>query len=198
VFIQYIQGKCQRPADLRRMLDRWQAELEPNAVGYLGGTYGFANDTDTFCAVVRFESREAAEQNSARPEQDQWFNEVQKCFTGPVEFKNADEVTVMLEGGSDTAGFVQVMRGRVLDAERLKDLSRFDDQLRQLRPEIIGGTFAIAEDGSFINTVAFTDEESARRGEQQEMPAEVGQDMDAAMADISYLDLREPWFTSRS
>jgi hypothetical protein len=199
VFIQYIQGKCQRPADLRRLMDEWEAELGPNAVGWLGGTYGFANDTDTFCAVVRFESREAAEQNSARPEQGQWFNEMQKCFVGPVEFKNCDTVMTMLEGGSDTAGFVQIMRGQVLDADKLQGMTRFDDQLRQMRPEIIGGTFAIADDGTYVNTIAFTDEESARRGEQQEMPDDVAADMMAAIGgEVSYLDLREPWFASRS
>jgi len=71
VFIQYIQGKCQRPADLRRLMERWQDELSPTATGWLGGTYGFANNTDTFCAVVRFESREKAMENSSRREQDQ-------------------------------------------------------------------------------------------------------------------------------
>jgi len=198
VFIQYIQGKCQRPADLRRLMERWQDELSPTATGWLGGTYGFANNTDTFCAVVRFESREKAMENSSRREQDQWFNEMQKCFIGPLEFANCDEVALMLDGGSDSAGFVQVMRGRVLDGERLRRLVQHDDQLREMRPEIIGGTFAVADDGTFVNTVAFTDEEAARHGEQQEMPEDVADDMAAAVTDITYLDLHDPWFTSPS
>ena len=196
MFIQVIEGKCNRPNDLRRMLDRWQAELGPNAPGWLGGTYGFIDD-DTFCAVVRFESREAAMENSSRPEQSQWFNELQKCFTGPLEFHDCDDVSMMLEGGSDDAGFVQIIRGRVLDKERLKSMTRFAEQLREMRPDIIGGTLGIAEDGTFFQTMAFTDEESARRGEQQEMPDEVADDMAGAMADISFMDLHEPWFASR-
>ena len=195
MFIQVIQGKCNRPNDLRRMLDRWQAELGPNARGWLGGTYGFA-DQDTFCAVVRFESREAAMENSSRPEQGQWFNELQKCFTGSPEFHDCDDVSLMLEGGSDQAGFVQIMRGRVTDKERLKALTQYGEQLREMRPEVIGATLAIAEDGTFFETIAFTDEDTARRGEQQQMPAEVAEDMAAAMGEVSYLDLHEPWFAS--
>lgn len=195
MFIQYIQGKCQRPDDLKRLLDRWQRELGPEAPGWLGATYGFAGK-DTACAVVRFESREAAEQNAARPEQDQWFNEMQKCFVGPLEFKDCDDVTLMLDGGSDSAGFVQIIRGRVRNADRLKSLTRYDDQLREMRPEIIGGTLALADDGTFVETIAFTDEASARRGEQQEMPEEVAADMAAAIDEPSFLDLHEPWFAS--
>ncbi len=197
VFIQYIQGKCQRPDDLRRLLDRWTAELGPTAPGWLGSTYGFADSTDTFCAVVRFESREAAEQNAAKTEQDQWFSELQKCFIGSLEFKDCNDVTLMLEGGSDSAKFVQVIRGKVVDKDRLKGMARYDQQLREMRPEIIGGTLALAGDGTFVQTIAFTEEEAARRGEQQQMPQEVATDMAASMNEVVFLDLPQPWFASR-
>ena len=67
MFIQIIQGKCTRQNECREMLERWQRESGPGA-GWLGGTYGFTED-DQLLAVVRFESREAAEANSSRPEQ---------------------------------------------------------------------------------------------------------------------------------
>ena len=197
MFIQLIQGKCNRPNDLRRLLDRWQAELGPSSPGWLGATYGFAED-GTSVAVVRFESREKAMENSAKPEQDQWFNEVQKCYVGPMEFLDCDDVTTLLQGGSDSAGFVQVMRGRVADEARLKGLldAPHADELHAARPEILGATLGITEDGQFVQTIAFTDEESARRGEQVAMPEEVRETLDAAMADVTYIDLHEPWFIS--
>jgi hypothetical protein len=197
MFIQYIQGKCQRPADLRRLLDRWQAELGPGAPGWLGATYGFTDD-GTSVAVVRFESHEKAMENSDRPEQGQWFNEVQKCYVGPVEFLDCGDVTTLLEGGSDSAGFVQVIRGRVLDPDRFKGLmsGSHAERLHEARPEIIGATLGIAEDGRFVQTIAFTDEESARRGEQIDMPEDVREELSAAMADPAYIDLHEPWFAS--
>jgi hypothetical protein len=199
VFIQFIQGKCNRPNDLRRLMDRWQAELGPSAPGWLGATYGFTED-GTSVAVVRFESHEKAMENSDKPEQAQWFNEVQKCYIGPLEFLDCDDVTTLLEGGSDSAGFVQIMRGRVTDEGRLKSLleGRHADELHQARPEIIGATLAIAGDGQFVQTIAFTDEESARRGEQLDMPDEVRETLDASMADVTFVDLHAPWFSSRA
>jgi hypothetical protein len=67
-----------------------------------------------------------------------------------------------------------------------------------MRPEILGGTLAIEADGSFVETIAFTDEASAREGEKKEMPDDVRRAMEAAMHDVTYVDLHHPWFASRS
>jgi hypothetical protein len=91
-----------------------------------------------------------------------------------------------------------VIRGKVADPSRLKAILEQDtDTLHRMRPEILGGTLAIEEDGTFTETVAFTDEESARRGEQQEMPEEMREGFEEAMRDVTYLDLHHPWFASR-
>src|SRR3712207_6644564 len=119
MFIQIIQGRCSRPDDLRAVLDRWTAELAPGAPGWLGGTYGFTDD-GMFVGVVRFESREAASANAARPEQGEWWSQAEQCFDGPVEFHDCEDVALLFDGGSDRAGFVQVIRGRVEDPERFK------------------------------------------------------------------------------
>ena len=66
--------------------------------------------------------------------------------------------------------------------------------LKEMRPEIIGGTFAIDADGGYTQTVYFTDEASARSGEQQEPPAEVRETIEKLMAGASFYDLRNPWF----
>jgi hypothetical protein len=197
VFIQIIQGKCTRQDECREMTERWQRELAPGAEGWLGGTYGFTDD-DQFMAIVRFESRAAAAANSARPEQGAWWAETEKVFDGPVEFHDCDDVTLMMGGGSDDARFVQVIRGKVDNAATLKSMMTDTDQLHEMRPEILGGTLAIEEDGSFIETVAFSDEDSARRGEQTEMPGDVREAMESAMHDVTFADLHHPWFASRS
>ena len=72
MFIQIMQGKCSREDEMRAALDRWRAECEPAAEGWLGGTYGFTDD-GTFVGVIRFASEEAAMRNSARPEQGRWW-----------------------------------------------------------------------------------------------------------------------------
>jgi hypothetical protein len=196
MFIQIIQGKSTRRDECREMGERWLRELAPGADGWLGGTYGFTDD-DQFLAIVRFESQEAAAANAARPEQGAWWSEMEALFDGPVEFHDCADVTLLMDGGSDDAGFVQVIRGKVDDVDTLKAMMTDTEQLHEMRPEILGGTLAIEADGSFIETVSFSDEESARRGEQVAMPDEVRRAMETAMHDVSYLDLHQPWCASR-
>ena len=197
MFIQIIQGRCTRQQELHEHLDMWRNELSSGAEGWLGGTYGFTDD-DMFVGVVRFDSRDSAMSNSGRPEQDAWAARMMELFDGPVEFHDCDDVTLLMDGGSDSAGFVQVIRGRVDDVDRLRSMMPADtESLHQMRPEIIGGTLAIEPDGTFTETVAFTSEEAARHGEQLEPPPEVRSDLEYAMADAQFYDLHRPWFESR-
>ena len=193
MFIQIIQGKCTRQDELRAMAQRWVDEIGSGASGWLGGTYGFTDD-DMFIGVVRFENRETAMANSKRPEQGAWAEQMMALMDGPVEYHDCDDVTLMMEGGSDRAGFVQVIRGKVDDPDRLKAMMADTTLLHELRPDILGATLAIEPDGTFTETVAFTDEESARRGEQVQPPADVMADLDYAMKDATFYDLHHPWF----
>lgn len=195
MFIQIIQGKCTKQDEVRALADRWREELGGSAIGWLGGTYGFTDD-GMFMGIIRFESREAAMANSARPEQTAWSEQMMALMDGPVEFHDCDDVTMMLDGGSDQAGFVQVIRGKVVDPDRLKGLMADTTMLHEMRPEILGATLAIEADGTFTETVAFTDEESAREGERKEMPAEVREALETAMRDAVFIDLHHPWFAS--
>ena len=195
MFIQIIQGKCTRQDELRAMAERWKADIGPGAKGWLGGTYGYTDD-DMFVGVVRFETREAAMANSQRPEQSAWAEEMMSLMDGPVEFHDCDDVTLMMDGGSNDAGFVQVIRGKVDDPTRLKALMADTETLHRMRPEILGATLAIEADGTFTETVAFTDEASARSGEKMEPPAEVQEVLASAMTNASFYDLHHPWFES--
>jgi len=197
VFIQVVQGRCKREEELRAHLERWREEQGPKADGWLGGTYGFTDDHE-FLGIVRFESREAAMANSEREEQSAWAREMMALMNGPVEFHDCDDVTLMLDGGSDEAGFVQVIRGKVDDVERAKAMMTRDaTSLHEVRPDIIGATMAIEDDGTFIETVFFTDEASARQGERLEPPPEVREDLEMLMAGARFYDLHRPWFASR-
>jgi hypothetical protein len=181
-------------------MDMWREELEPGAMGFLGGTYGLTDDNE-FIGVVRFDSRESAERNSNRPEQGAWWAETAKCFDGEATFHDCDDVTLMLDGGSDEAGFVQVIQGRVSEPAKLHQM--MDNQpmemLHQQRPDILGGTVAIDKDGFFTQTIAFRSEAEAREYEKKEMPAEMREQMESMNAmesDVSYHDLHHPWFAT--
>jgi hypothetical protein len=195
VFIQVIQGKCTRQDELRAWGEGWRAELSGGAVGWLGGTYGFTDD-DQFIGVIRFESREAAMENSARPEQGAWSEKMMALMDGPVEFRDCDDVILFMDGGSDDAGFVQVIQGKVDDPGRVKAMLADTTMLHEMRPDIIGGTFAIEHDGAFTETIAFRDEASARQGEQVEPPPEVRAELESMLVGATFHDLHHPWFES--
>jgi len=199
MFIQIIQGRCTRQDELREHAETWRRDLSPGAPGWLGGTYGFTDD-DQFVGVVRFESREAAMANSDRPEQGVWAERFMALLDGPAEFHDCDDVTLMMDGGSDDAGFVQVIRGRVAEPDRLKALMTDTEMLHEARPDIIGASLAFEDDGTFTETIAFTTEAEAREGETRDMPdmpAEVRETLETAMQGATFYDLHRPWFESR-
>ncbi|HSE71764.1 MAG TPA: hypothetical protein VLA97_13470 [Nocardioidaceae bacterium] len=203
MFIQIIQGKCTRQDELKALGERWVKEIASKADGWLGGTYGFTDD-DMFVGVIRFESREKAMAHSSSPEQTRWWQEMEPLFDGPVEFHDCDTVMLMMEGGRDDAGFVQVIRGKVDDPARLQaDMDEMSSMLHEIRPDIIGATLAIEPDGTFTETVAFTSEEAAREGESKEMPLNekvrhAMQEWESLTHDLTYMDLHHPWFTSKA
>jgi len=199
MFIQVIQGHCRDVDEARRLGDEWLEKLSPGADGWLGTTFGTTDD-DQLLGVVRFDSHEAAERNSARPEQGEWWQRFSACFDGDITFHDCDDVTMFLGGGSDDAGFVQIIQGKLKDPERFRKwMSQPMDALADARPDILGGTVAIDADGNFTETIAFRTEEEARKGEQMEMPADRQKEFQDEMAQVeglSYYDLHHPWFTS--
>jgi hypothetical protein len=196
VFIQIIQGRCTRQDEMHALADEWREKLEPGADGWLGGTYGFTDD-GMFLGIVRFEDREKAMANSNRPEQGEWAERMAALFDGPVEFHDSDDVTLLFDGGSDDAQFVQVIRGKVDDPSRLRAMMTDDAQmLHEMRPDILGATLAIEPDGTYTETIAFKDEASAREGEKKEPPPEVQAELQYAMQGATFYDLRHPWFES--
>jgi hypothetical protein len=197
MFIQVIKAKTSRRDEAMALMQEWNAETPPDS-GFLGGTFGFTDD-NTFLGVVRFESKESAMANSDRPETSANAEKMAALMDGPPEFHDCDDVTVWMDGGSDDAGFVQVITGKTNDPAELKAvLSEDTSALREMRPEIIGGTLAIEADGTYFQTVAFTDEASAREGEQKPPPDDVRDRMQAAFGESTYYDLRDPWFEGAS
>ena len=119
MFVQVIQGQVSDAGQARAALDRWVQELAPGAIGWLGSTAGVTED-GRFIELARFESEEAARRNSERPEQDQWWTETSKLFTGEATFRDSSDVTVDVNGDPDNARFVQVMQGRGSDPDRAR------------------------------------------------------------------------------
>lgn len=196
MFIQVVQGKCSRREELKELGRSW-SDVRGEPAGWLGTTMGFT-DADDFFVVARFESAEAARANSDSAEQTAFAGKMAALVDGPVEFHDCDEVVVLLDGGSDDAGFVQVIRGHVDDREMLRRVMGDSEALREMRPDIIGGTFALEPDGTFTETIAFTDEASAREGEKVEPPEDVRRALETMLAGATFYDLRDVSFHSPS
>lgn len=150
-------------------------------------------------AVVRFESEEAARANSDRPEQGEWWAQTEGLFDGEATFRESSVVDLLLGGGSDDAGFVQVIQGTADRDRLLAEQDALEDQLRRVRPDVLGGTMIWHDDGSFTQVVYFTSEAEARKNEKAELPAEDQARFDelVGLLDMQrFVDLRQPWLHS--
>ncbi len=202
MFVQVIKGQVSDAAEVQAAMNRWLDQTASGAIGWLGTTAGVTDD-GTFVALARFESEDAARRNSERPEQDQWWQETAKLFTDQPTFQDCSEVVQMGPGGSDDAGFVQVIEGRVRNVERWREMNeRWESMGNDFRPDVIGGVLAVHGDGGYTNAVYFTSEAEAREGEQKEPPPEMKAMMDEEMAlqegELTFYDLRKPWLASPS
>ena len=113
MFIQVISGTVTDVDGMERASQRWDTDLRPGATGYLGVTEGVTDD-NKFVVLARFESAEAAAKNSDRPEQGEWWAEMEKCVKD-VTFHGCSRVETLFGGGKNDATFVQVMQGRIKD-----------------------------------------------------------------------------------
>jgi hypothetical protein len=200
MFVQVIQGQVSDAGQARAALDRWVQELAPGATGWLGSTAGVTED-GRFIALARFESEEAARRNSDRPEQDQWWSETAKLFTGEATFRGSSDVTVDLIGEPDNAGFVQVIQGRGSDPDRARELMAQDSsEWAAFRPDIIGSVGVGHDGGAYTMALYFTSEEAAREGERKEPPPELKAQMEEmgrlSVGEPEFFDLKHPWLYS--
>ena len=200
MFVQVIQGQVSDAEQLRAAFDRWAQEVAPGAAGWLGSTAGVTED-GRFIALARFESDEAARRNSDRPEQDRWWTETSKLFTGDASFRDSNDVTVDVRGDPDQAGFVQVMQGRGNDPERARELMAEDsDKWAAFRPDVVGSVGVGHDGGAYTMAMYFSSEEAAREGERKELPPELKAQMDEmnalSIGEPEFFDLKQPWLYS--
>jgi hypothetical protein len=202
MFIQIIQGRATNPPGIRRDLGRWQRQLAADAGGWLGSTTGITEDGWSI-SVIRFASEEQARRNSERPEQKEWWRDASQHLARVV-FHDAPTVHTYGDGGSDQAGFVQIVQGHTDNMERMVSLGRDQEEVlaRDAR-HILGMTLAEHADspGDFTQTTYFTSEQDARRSEQErsaEADEPVLKELRSLMTNVRSFDLRDPQMLSPS
>jgi hypothetical protein len=194
MFVQVIEGRTSDPAAIIEHGDRWQREVRPGAIGYLGVTAGVTSDGRTI-AIVRFEDEASARANAARPEQTAWFEVMAKLYDGEPTFVESSDVTEWMGGGSNDAGFVQVMKTNGADRSQLEKMDAAFEPFAGQRPDLLGGLRIWTGPSSCIDVAYFTSEQEARKGEQAELPDEMKELMSGfqeGMGETEYLDLTNP------
>jgi hypothetical protein len=182
-------------------MDQWVTDLAPGATGWLGSTAGITAE-GRFLATARFDSEQAARANSDRPEQGAWWADTEKSLSDVV-FHDCNDVTLVNGGGSDRAGFVQAMQTRGGDAASLARLRELGDalgpQMTEMRPDLMGLTIAMHDDGGTTQLAYFVSERAAREGESKPPPPEVAaqlEEMAGLMGEVDYFDFPDPWLFS--
>ena len=202
MFVQMFTGSVTDAAAVRAALESWPDGVGLGAVGWLGSTAGITPD-GLLVALARFTSQETARANSERPEQGQWRESLAANLAGEASFFESADVDEDKLGDLDTAGFVQVMRGRVSDPAAARELLRVDPGVwAALRPDILGSLLISRDDGDYVMAVYFTSEAQAREAEKQDPPAELVAQMEKLSAlqvgEVTYFDLPDPWLSSPS
>ncbi|KAA0235383.1 MAG: hypothetical protein JJLCMIEE_01743 [Acidimicrobiales bacterium] len=200
MFVQVIQGPVADADGLAGLLDEWVEKLSPGATGWLGSTAGVTEDGQGIL-LARFESAQDAHANSERPEQGDWWARAEACFAEAPAFRDTEDVEVAFEGGSDTAGFVQVIQGSTSQREELQELEEsMEPLLKSLHPALIGSIRCWSGNGDFTEAIYFTDEATARQGEKalgEHPDAQAGMEVfQEAMKDARYFDLKNPMLSS--
>src|SRR5918999_4315928 len=193
MFVQVIEGRTSDPAAIVEQGERWQQELRPGAIGFLGVTAGVTTDGRSI-TIARFEDEGSARTNADRPEQTAWFEGMAKLYDGAPTFSESTDVSEWLGGGSDDAGFVQVMKFTGVDRARIEEMDAGFEPFAARRPDLLGGFRIWTGADSCFDVAYFTSEAEARKGEQAEMPEEM-QKLMAEFQDVGepeYFDLTDP------
>ncbi len=193
MFVQIIEGPTSDAKALMDHAEQWQQDVRPGAIGYLGITAGVTADGRSI-AIARFEDEAAARANSERPEQTAWWEGMAKLYDGEPTFSESSDVTEWMGGGSDDAGFVQVMKSTGVDRAKVEEMDKVFESYTHLRPDLLGGLRIWTGADTCVDVAYFTSEAEARAGEKAEMPDEVQQLMGdfEGMGETEYLDLTEP------
>ena len=193
MFVQIIEGTTSKPDALTAAGDAWQEDVRPKAIGYLGVTAGVGAGGQAF-TIVRFQDEASARANSELPEQSAWFEKhLARAYDSSPAFTESSDVEEFMGGGSNDAGFVQVMKSKNVDRSKLEEMDKTFEKFAGERPDILGGLRAWTGADSCVDVMYFTSEADARKGEQAEMPDELKAAMESfGEMDVEFLDLPDP------
>ena len=144
--------------------------------------------------IVQFTYDVSAKNNSSRPEQDAFWQEMSQYVDGdPIVVESSDE-SLLFDGPSAKAGFVQVMESTCTDRAKTEAMESGEmlDALRAARPDLLGGLRVWLDGGKVVEAAYFTSEADARAAEKSEAFDAPQQDFASLYDGMTYLDLPDP------
>lgn len=195
MFVTVIRARSVDNATTQSAWKQWAAALRLGCDGFLGSTAGVAPNGQ-LVLVARFTDEEAARRSATPGNGASEWALIERACVPPLAVFESEQVDVSMGGGSDDAGFVQVLFGHG-DRVRARDvLLRGEAVLQRERPDIIGG-FTAWRDRTFVDVAYFRSESEARAGESRELSAE-GREWFEQLASVmefdEFVDLPHPWF----
>jgi hypothetical protein len=185
VFVQVVSARVADGTALVEHLCR----LRPGDDAFLGLTAGVSADR-RFVSVARF----------SRPPGTAWWAPLERWLDGSVEVRESSDVELLLGGGSDRAGYVEIIEGRTTDRMRFMHLERqLEQRFAAERPDFLGSMLVWWADGTWLEMAYFTSEADVRAGDASVLPPDVRQ-LVAAWEDVarpsSQLELINPCLSS--
>ncbi len=194
IFVQVIQGSVRDREEARKTWERWIDDVAPDAVGWLASTAGFSDSE--FIAAVSFASDEAARRNSQRPEQDEWWSEMEQHFSGDPTFRECVQVSTYGAWERQDAEFVQIVQGRSRNlGETMEKIAEaYQEFVKDHHLGLLGGIVVDHGDGTFTEVIYYPTEDEARMESEEEARKPVGaaETLSGDVRDVRYLFLRDP------
>jgi hypothetical protein len=196
MLIQILRGRVRDPELFNTQAADWGTDLRPKASGWLGSTWGITRN-GTGVIITRFESADAAKSYPDQSVQKDWLAQLKKAFEGEPEFLESEDVDLYLQGGSDDAGFVQIMEGTAKNKDDFKEqTATLNADLGKTRPDLLGSTRIWLQGGHVIIVAYFKSEAEARKKEAEPVSANVGRPGSGLLeGEITFYDLKTPSFS---
>jgi hypothetical protein len=185
MFVQVVGAPVSDRASVLEGTRRGAEALRSDSGGFLGLTAAVTDD-GRFIGVARFE----------RPARTAWWSGLEPWLEGTADVRSSSDVELLLGGGADGAGFVEVIEGRTNDRGRFMELERqLEQSFAAERPDFLGSLLIWWPDGAWLEVASFTSEADVRAADARPLSPTV-EALISAWEEVarpsSQLDLADP------
>lgn len=198
MFVRLMQGACAYADTARLQWDDWVV-LARAAPGWLGSTGGISS-AGTFLLLSRYESQEAARHHADTAPYGAWLAATPGWLDEAPTIRETGDVSLVGDPEPLAAGFLQIMRARVVDREGFEAVEEgLAGAFTAHRPDFTGGYRAWLPDDEVWAVDYFTSEADARAGEARPPPEDLQAGFEqwtAFLEEVRWHDVADPWIAT--